>query len=75
MPSENGTRIGTLRRKYLDWVLFRSQRDLEQKFEAFKTHCSGRKLTPYCYSELVERTCRALRVAALRLSTPSFWYV
>ena len=30
--------IGTLRREYLDWVLFWSQRDLEQKLEAFKNY-------------------------------------
>ena len=30
--------IGTLRREYLDWVLFWSQRDLERKLEAFKNY-------------------------------------
>ena len=30
--------IGTLRREYLDWVLFWSQRDLERKLEAFKIY-------------------------------------
>ena len=30
--------IGILRREYLDWVLFWSQRDLEQKLAAFKNY-------------------------------------
>jgi transposase InsO family protein len=30
--------IGTLRREYLDWVLFWSLRDLEQKLAAFKNY-------------------------------------
>src|ERR1017187_1845444 len=36
--------IGTLRREYLDGMLFWSQRDLEQKLEAFKNYYNGHRV-------------------------------